>query len=90
MGLKTIYIILTAYLVYLSSIDTDPTTPHTVFGFISNTFPLPLFLFLMNYWILQVWSLGIGGFVYWMSWYAVDQTIVQRFLAMPTLRSAQM
>ncbi|XP_046643006.1 sodium-coupled monocarboxylate transporter 1-like isoform X2 [Daphnia pulicaria] len=36
-----------------------------------------------------VWSLVIGGFFYWMSWYAVDQTTVQRFLVMETLRSAK-
>ncbi|XP_046460580.1 sodium-coupled monocarboxylate transporter 1-like isoform X1 [Daphnia pulex] len=49
----------------LFNIDTDPTTPHTV------------------------WSLAIGGLFYWLSWYAVDQTAVQRSLAMPSLRSAQ-
>ncbi|XP_045025652.1 sodium-coupled monocarboxylate transporter 1 isoform X2 [Daphnia magna] len=47
------------------NIDTDPTTPHTV------------------------WSFSIGGVIYWLSWYAVDQTVVQRSLAMPTLRTAQ-
>lgn len=36
-----------------------------------------------------VWSLVIGGFFYWMSWYAVDQTTVQRFLVMKTLRKAK-
>ncbi|KAI9564252.1 hypothetical protein GHT06_007990 [Daphnia sinensis] len=36
-----------------------------------------------------VWSFSIGGVIYWLSWYAVDQTVVQRSLAMPTLRTAQ-
>ncbi|XP_032776975.2 sodium-coupled monocarboxylate transporter 1 [Daphnia magna] len=36
-----------------------------------------------------IWSVIIGGFFYWTSFYGVDQSIVQRFLAMPTLRRAQ-
>ena len=37
-----------------------------------------------------VWSLVIGGAFYWTAWYATDLTTVQRFLAVPTLKSAQM
>ncbi|XP_046643614.1 sodium-coupled monocarboxylate transporter 1-like [Daphnia pulicaria] len=36
-----------------------------------------------------IWSLVIGGFFYWTSFYGTDQSIVQRFLAMPTLPRAQ-
>lgn len=36
------------------------------------------------------WSLIIGGFFFWGAWYSVEQTIVQRCLAMPSFRDAHM
>jgi solute carrier family 5 (sodium-coupled monocarboxylate transporter), member 8/12 len=37
-----------------------------------------------------VWSLVIGGYVYWTSFNAVNQTMVQRYMSLPSLRHAQM
>ncbi|XP_032528970.2 sodium-coupled monocarboxylate transporter 1-like isoform X1 [Danaus plexippus] len=36
-----------------------------------------------------IWNLFIGGFVYWLQANAVNQTMVQRYLALPTLRGAK-
>ncbi|CAH2050162.1 unnamed protein product, partial [Iphiclides podalirius] len=36
-----------------------------------------------------IWSLVVGGLVYWLQANAVNQTMVQRYLALPTLRSAK-
>ncbi|XP_014362911.2 sodium-coupled monocarboxylate transporter 1 [Papilio machaon] len=36
-----------------------------------------------------IWSLVIGGLVYWLQANAVNQTMVQRYLALPTLRGAK-
>ncbi|CAH0405503.1 unnamed protein product [Chilo suppressalis] len=36
-----------------------------------------------------VWSLVVGGFVYWLQANSVNQTMVQRYLALPTLRGAK-
>ncbi|XP_065351696.1 sodium-coupled monocarboxylate transporter 1 [Cloeon dipterum] len=36
-----------------------------------------------------VWSLVIGGYFYWTSFNAVNQTMVQRYLSLPTLKQAQ-
>ncbi|XP_053611489.1 sodium-coupled monocarboxylate transporter 1-like [Plodia interpunctella] len=36
-----------------------------------------------------IWSLVVGGVVYWLQANAVNQTMVQRYLALPTLRGAK-
>ncbi|CAG4979600.1 unnamed protein product [Parnassius apollo] len=36
-----------------------------------------------------IWSLLIGGLVYWLQANSVNQTMVQRYLALPTLRGAK-
>ncbi|CAG9563498.1 unnamed protein product [Danaus chrysippus] len=36
-----------------------------------------------------IWNLFIGGFVYWLQANAVHQTMVQRYLALPTIRDAK-
>ncbi|XP_076348604.1 sodium-coupled monocarboxylate transporter 2-like isoform X2 [Tachypleus tridentatus] len=36
-----------------------------------------------------VWSLGIGGYFTWLAVYGVNQAMVQRYLTIPTLKSAQ-
>ncbi|KAF4529676.1 hypothetical protein B566_EDAN010762 [Ephemera danica] len=36
-----------------------------------------------------VWSLVIGGYFYWTAFNAVNQTMVQRYLSLPSLREAQ-
>ncbi|KAG8232973.1 hypothetical protein J437_LFUL012620, partial [Ladona fulva] len=35
------------------------------------------------------WSLVIGGYIYWTAFNSVNQTMVQRYLALPNLRQAQ-
>ncbi|XP_071451102.1 sodium-coupled monocarboxylate transporter 1-like [Hetaerina americana] len=37
-----------------------------------------------------VWTLVIGGYVYWTSYNAVNQTMVQRYLALPSLKDARL
>lgn len=37
-----------------------------------------------------VWSLVIGGYFYWTAWFATDQTTVQRFLSISSLKQAKM
>lgn len=36
-----------------------------------------------------IWNLLIGGLVYWLQANAVNQTMVQRYLSLPTLRKAK-
>ncbi|XP_028155851.1 sodium-coupled monocarboxylate transporter 1-like [Ostrinia nubilalis] len=36
-----------------------------------------------------IWSLVVGGLVYWLQANSVNQTMVQRYLALPTLRGAK-
>lgn len=36
-----------------------------------------------------IWSLVIGGFVHWLQISAINQNMIQRYLALPTLRSAR-
>ena len=36
-----------------------------------------------------LWSLFIGGFVYWLKTNAVSQNMIQRYLSLPTLQSAR-
>ncbi len=36
-----------------------------------------------------VWGLVIGGYFYWMTMYGVNQTMVQRYLTIPTKGQAQ-
>ncbi|CAH0724684.1 unnamed protein product, partial [Brenthis ino] len=36
-----------------------------------------------------IWNLVIGGLIYWLQANAVNQTMVQRYLALPTLRGAK-
>lgn len=36
-----------------------------------------------------VWSLVIGGFVYWLKTNAVSQNMIQRYLSLPTVESAR-
>ncbi|XP_051172195.1 sodium-coupled monocarboxylate transporter 1-like [Leptopilina boulardi] len=36
-----------------------------------------------------IWALVIGGFVHWLQISAVNQNMIQRYLALPTLRSAR-
>lgn len=35
------------------------------------------------------WSLVIGGFIYWVQAAAVNQTMIQRYLSLPNLKSAK-
>ncbi|XP_014678916.1 PREDICTED: sodium-dependent multivitamin transporter-like, partial [Priapulus caudatus] len=37
----------------------------------------------------SVWSMAVGYTFYWLSFYGVNQVIVQRYCSMPTLRDAQ-
>ncbi|XP_073957494.1 sodium-coupled monocarboxylate transporter 1-like [Choristoneura fumiferana] len=36
-----------------------------------------------------IWNLVVGGFIYWLQANSVNQTMVQRYLALPTLRGAK-
>lgn len=36
-----------------------------------------------------VWSLCIGGFVYWLKTNAISQNMIQRYLSLPNLASAR-
>ena len=35
------------------------------------------------------WSVVIGGYFFWMSLYGVNQSVVQRYLTLPTQRQAK-
>lgn len=36
-----------------------------------------------------VWGLVVGGFFYWLQANAVNQTMMQRYLALPNLKAAK-
>ena len=37
-----------------------------------------------------IWGVVIGGYFYWMTMYSCNQTMVQRYLAIPSKKKAQM
>lgn len=74
------------------SIDTALSTRHSVpylIFFQTIFFNILIILYLLHI-ISKIWSVLVGGFFYWTAWYGTDQSTVQRFLAMPSLRKARM